>query len=177
MNIVIRNYLAGSFLLEREPNEWDAIVLLDSDVSHTEFVAEHTSRHLYLRFDDIQFEAPGKRLATTGDIQRALNFAAGSKNLLVCCRAGQSRSAAIAFLIACKNLGAEAACNLLNPERHVPNRQIVELGAHFIECPVVQILAVWQEKHQGIKLTDHLHEIESEFDALVNEGARNLIVG
>lgn len=53
MNIVIRKYLAGSFLLERASKVWDAIIILDSDIAVTDFVLQHARRHLYLRFDDL----------------------------------------------------------------------------------------------------------------------------
>ena len=99
MNIVIRNYLSGSFLLEQEPGVWDAIVILDSGMSNTGFVAQRARRHLYLQFDDVDSDAHGKRMPTSDDIRSALQFAQGSQNLIVCCRAGQSRSAATAFLI------------------------------------------------------------------------------
>ncbi len=46
MKIVIRNYLAASFLLEQEPNAWDAIVILDSVLTHTDFVAEYARNHI-----------------------------------------------------------------------------------------------------------------------------------
>jgi len=176
MELVIRNYLAGSFLLESESKVWDAIVILDSDCSPTDFVPQHACRHLILRFDDILIDAPNKRMATSRDIESALNFATGSERLMVCCRAGQSRSAAIAFLICHQQRGAAAAHQLLNPERHIPNSRIVALGTSFIDRPVLQTFADWQAEHQHINLSDHYDDIEREFDALVARGARNLIV-
>ena len=94
MDIVIHSYLSGSFLLEKEPNAWDAIVVLDSTMVHSEFVANHTDRHIYLRFDDVVVPNQRERMATLYDVEYALDFASNSKNLAVCCRAGQSRSAA-----------------------------------------------------------------------------------
>lgn len=176
MNIVIRNYLAGSFLLERESKVWDAIIILDSDIAVTDFVLQHARRYLYLRFDDITFDTPNKRMATSADIQSALTFATGSERLMVCCRAGQSRSAAIAFLICHQQLGSLAAQQLLNPERHIPNSSIIERGARVVEDPVLQTFADWQAEHQQINLSDHYGDIESEFDDLVARGARNQIV-
>ncbi len=177
MKIVIRNYLAGSFLLEQEPNVWDAIVILDSGLSHTPFVAEHARKHIYLRFDDVEADVRGKRVPTLDDIRTATEFARHSENLVVCCRAGQSRSAAIAFVIGCQQLGAESACGLLNPKRHVPNSRIVELGASLIDDPfVLQAFAKWQTANGDVKLSSCLNDIEREFDELERQGARNRIV-
>lgn len=177
MTIVIRNYLAASFLLEQEPNIWDAIVILDSGLTPTPFVAAYARRYLYLRFDDVTASVSGKRLPILDDLRAAVEFAADSENLLVSCRAGQSRSAALAWVIGCQKLGPEAACQLLNPARHIPNSRIVELGAELIDQPsVLQAFNAWSDAHKAIKLSNYMDEIESEIDELESRGARNRIV-
>ena len=177
MNIVIRNYLAASFLLEREPKAWDAVVILDSGMRHTGFVEEHAGRHVYLHFDDVDSRNAGKRPPTTDDIRSALEFAADSENLLVSCRAGQSRSAATAFVICFDRLGPEAACRLLNPQRHVPNPMIVDLAARLIDDPLLlPTFRKWQSDNKQVNLSEYLDDIEREFDELESQGARNRIV-
>ena len=176
MNILIRNYLSGSFLLEQEPGAWDAIVVLDTGLSPTDFVAQHARQHLYLRFDDVVADVEGKRRATLEDVRSALDFAPQSENLMVCCRAGQSRSAALAFLICHQRLGADAARGLLDPERHIPNSLVVELGARLVDDPaVLQTFAEWQAANKHVRLFDYLDDIEREFDELERQGARNRI--
>jgi predicted protein tyrosine phosphatase len=177
MKIVIRNYLAGSFLLEQQPNAWDAIVILDSGLSHTPFVAEQARKHIYLRFDDIVNENRGKRAPTSNDVRTAIEFASGSDHLMVCCRAGQSRSAAIAFVIGCQRLGTEPACELLDPKRHTPNSLIINLGATLIDSPLMlQAFAKWQTENKDVKLLNYVDDIEREFDELERQGAQNRIV-
>ena len=177
MEIAIRNYLSGSVLLENEPNVWDAIIILDTGISPTEFVAKHAKRHLYLRFDDITSNTPGKRTPTAEDLQSALDFAAESENLLVCCRAGQSRSAATAFIICHQRLGADAARGLLQPERHIPNSLLVDLAAQALnDSSILDTFNQWRTEHQHIKLSDHMDAIEREFDELESQGGRNRIV-
>jgi predicted protein tyrosine phosphatase len=177
MKIVIRNYLAASFLLEQEPKTWDAIVILDSGLVSTPFVAEHSRRHLYLRFDDVVANVGGKRPPTIDDLRAANEFAADSENLIVSCRAGQSRSAAIAFVIGCERLGSEAARRLLNPARHIPNSLIVELGAELSDEPfVLQAFDAWRTANKDIQFLNHMDEIERELDELQRKGARNRIV-
>ena len=111
MEIRIESYLSGSHLLECEPEKWDAIVILDSDIPEPEFVAEMTRSHLFLNFDDIESPAWGKRVVSSQMVKSALRFAKKSQHLLVCCRAGQSRSSALAYTIAFENGGAELALN------------------------------------------------------------------
>jgi len=177
MKIVIRNYLAGSLLLEEEPNAWDAIVILDSGLAHSDFVAQYARKYIYLRFDDVTDATSGKRLPTSDDIRAALEFSEESENLMVCCRAGQSRSAAVAFVIGCQRLGSETADRILNAKRHAPNSLIVELGAMLIDDPfVLQAFAKWQQANEHVKLSSYVDEIEREFDKLELQGARNRIV-
>ena len=111
------------------------------------------------------------------DLHRALNFARGSYNLMVCCRAGQSRSAAVAFVIACSLKGYEAAAAMLNPARHSPNSVVVALGAEALGDPLVmQTLHDWRKANQGVVLLDFISEIEREFDELEAAGAINRII-
>lgn len=177
MEIAIRNYLSGSFLLEQEPNAWDAIVILDPVASHTAFVGEHTRRHLYLRFDDVELDTRGKRSPTTHDVRSALDFASKSQKLLVCCRAGQSRSAATAFVISYELLGPDAARSLLDPKRHAPNSMIIELGSRLTTNSLLkETFDGWCSENRSVKLRDHLDAIEREFEELERRGARNRIV-
>ena len=177
MRIVIRNYLAASFLLEQEPLVWDAIVILDSGLKATDFVATNARRHLYLRFDDVGAATTSKRPPTISDIRKAMDFATNSENLLVSCRAGQSRSVAIAFLIAFQHMGSAAALNLLNPERHSPNSLIVKLGEQLVDAPMMlSTFNDWRERHQGIRPSDYVDDIEREFDELELLGAKNRII-
>ena len=177
MNIVIRNYLSGSFTLESEPNRWDAIVILDSGLVPSDFVAQHATRFLYLRFDDVISESHGKRLPTGDDLQAALDFARQSENLMVCCRAGQSRSAATAFLICHEMNGADAARALLDPKRHIPNPLIIDMGARLAGDGMVgKTFQKWQADHKHVKLSDYYDDIENEFDELERQGARNRMV-
>jgi predicted protein tyrosine phosphatase len=177
MNIIIRGYLSGSFVLQQEPGVWNVIVILDSGLTHTDFVSENAIKHIYLRFDDVDRHMTGKRLPQLQDLQRALNFARGSSNLMVCCRAGQSRSAAVAFVIACSLKGYEAAAAMLNPARHSPNSVVVALGAEALGDPLVmQTLHDWRKANQGVVLLDFISEIEREFDELEAAGAINRII-
>jgi predicted protein tyrosine phosphatase len=178
MDIVIHNYLSGSFLLEQRPNFWDVIVILDSGLEHTEFVAEHARSHFYLQFDDVGSPTRGKRSPTADDLQSALEFSKKSDNLVVCCRAGQSRSAATAFAICFQRLGPDAAYRMLNPTRHVPNELIINIAAQLIGEPLLlATFEKWRKDHQHIKLWDFVDEIERELERLESQGARNRIVG
>lgn len=177
MRIVIRNYLSGSDLLDREPDTWDAIVILDPGLRPTEFVERRAKRHIYLHFDDVASEISGRRTPTVWDVRAAIDFATNSESLMVCCRAGQSRSAAMAFVICHHCTGPEAARRLLDPRRHSPNALIVQLGAQELGDPTIVLNhETWLEDNRHVVLSDHFDDIEREFDALEARGAQNLIV-
>jgi len=159
------------------PKGHDAIVILDSQTAPTDFVANHAARHIYLTFDDARAPATGKQLATLEDIRRALDFASASNDLLVCCRAGQSRSAATAFIISYRYNDPQTAIQLLNPARHIPNSHVVDIGATALEDGgLVDSFQEWQNSNRDVRLSDYYDEIEAEFDALESQGARNQIV-
>lgn len=175
MNIEIHNYLSASFKMESEPNQWDSIVILDSNLKQTDFVANYSTRYLYLRFDDVLENSDRKRAATHNDIEQAFAFAEESENLLVCCRAGQSRSAAIAFLIAHRQTGPDSAINILNAKRHIPNSLIIDIGTSFV-IKAMQTFQIWQDSNKLVRLADFYDEIELELDALEANGATNRII-
>lgn len=177
MKILIRNYLSCSYLLEQEPNQWDAIVILDANFQATDFVANHTRRHLFLYFDDVTDPNSPACPASADDIAQALKFAEGSTNLVVSCRAGQSRSAALAFSIAYRLVGPQAAVSLWDPKRHSPNHLVLDLAAQQIEdADFMRTYERWLQENRGIKMTDYLDEIEAEFDQLESAGAKNRIL-
>ena len=177
MIVQIRNYLAASHLLSTQPSSWAAIVIIDSQSKATDFVANHTTAHLLLRFDDITAPKSGKQMVDTRQLQLALDFAADQEQLIVSCRAGQSRSAAVAHAISFQNNGPDAANEILNPRRHNPNRHVIETVAPLLDDPTyLSTFEEWARAHAGVRLMDYIDEIEAEFDELEAQGARNLIV-
>ena len=177
MDIAIRNYLAGSHLLESDANSWDAIIILDSNLRESGFVENHARNSVILRFDDVTTPARGKHPPVVEQVNSALEFASDSDRLMVCCRAGQSRSAAIAFSVAFQKLGHDSAVNLLNPKRHSPNSLIIDLAATIIDDPMFStVFHRWNKANSHVKLTDYLDEIENEMNTLESKGVRNRIV-
>ena len=176
MRLEIHNYLSGSFLLESEPNCWDAIVILDSSLSESQFVDDHAQRSLQLRFDDITQSVENKIIPSSELIEKALDFGLESEKLMVCCRAGQSRSSATAFSIAFEKLGDDAALKLLNPKRHSPNFRVIQIANELVERPgLLNLYDQWGFSIRDQRLTDYLDEIEAEYDKLEELGARDRI--
>lgn len=176
MQIRVASYLAASDLLQREPGRWDALVILDRDAELNPFVVKQTTRHCVLRFDDIERSTVGKQLVTRDVLAAALRFADESDRLLVTCRAGQSRSVATAYLIACQRLGTTDALGMLDPKRHVPNRHVVEVGASLLSADdAAEAFSSWQRQFSHVRLADYYDAIEGEIDALESAGIVNQI--
>lgn len=176
MEIRIANYVTASHLLGREPNQWHAIVLLDSDKHATDFVRSHTRSYLILRFDDIEAHHPNRYAPTERQVAQSPEFSRGKDKLLVSCRAGQGRSAALAYVIGCRERGAIEAINILDPTRHRPNRLIISLGDALLDARGVrEHFERWQRTYAHVKLSDHYDEIEKELDTLEAQGATNRI--
>jgi predicted protein tyrosine phosphatase len=174
--IAFAGYVAASYKLEREPKQWHVIVLLDSGKQATDFVEQQALSNLVLRFDDVEEPRPNMLAPTRTQIAQALNFARGKVKLLVSCRAGRGRSAALAFLIACQAHGTDEALKLLDPTRHRPNRLVVSLGDTLLTAgTALRAFDGWRERHAHVNLSDYYDEMEKEFDALEALGAVNRI--
>jgi predicted protein tyrosine phosphatase len=178
MELRIGSYAVASFLLEQEPTQWDAIVILDSGRKATDFLNTHARSHLYLRFDDIEEPQTNKQCPTKALIEQGLNFAKGKDKLLVSCRAGRGRSVAMAYLICCREHGVAEALKRLDPTRHRPNRLVVTIGDSLLEAPdALDQFDEWRRLHSHLRLSDYYDEMEKEIDELEAQGARNKICG
>jgi len=134
-------------------------------------------RHLILKFDDICTQHHGKTEPALSHIQSALEFADQSDNLMVCCRAGQSRSAALAYILSYHYMGEQIALQMLNPKRHIPNKHLIDLASHLDQGEnLIASFLNWTEQHKQVRLSEYYDEIEAEYDDLESRGARNLIV-
>lgn len=176
MEILVGGYVAASYLLEREPKEWHALVVLDSDKLVTDFVQSHARSHLYVRFDDVEESRGNKQTPSGAQVAQALEFAKDKEKLLVSCRAGRGRSIALAYLICCRERGVAEGLKLLDPTRHRPNRLVVGLGAVLIDTPsVLDSFDDWRRRHANVRLSDYYDQLEKEYEALEAQGATNRI--
>jgi len=178
MNLRIAGYVAGSLLLEQEPDRWRALVMLDTGARATEFVPGHTRSHLFLQFDDIESPELGRRAPRWEQVAEGLRFAHGKDNLLVCCHAGRGRSAAMAYLICCQERGVSEAVGLFDPTRHRPNRLVIRLGDALLGNPqILDRFDAWRKAHANIKLSDYYDQLEEEYEELMAQGASDRITG
>lgn len=174
MKIEIQGYLAASDLLSRTTETWDAIFIIDSGFAIHPKAIELTRRHLVLSFDDIERPQNGRVICQQSHIEAAIYFAKGSENLLVSCRAGQSRSAAIAYLILCHYSDPEAALEVLEPYRHRPNRKVLDLGNQLLDDPALTItIRNWAAEH-AVGPMD-LEKIEANINALIDQGVTDIV--
>lgn len=173
LEIEIHNCLSGSFILESEPRVCDAIVILDTSLPQPIFVSKFSRKSLVLQFDDITESVSRKISPTTEPIKREIEFVVTSEKLMVCCRAGQSRSASAAFAIAFEKLGEDAASELLNPREHSPNFRIIQIAAGLIERPgLLNTCEEWGCNSGDIRLTDYY--TEQDIDSAIEAGALHI---
>jgi hypothetical protein len=63
--------------------------------------------------------------------------------------------------------------SLLNPKRHSRNSLIVSLGEQLVDAPTLLLsFKDWRECNQGIRLSDHMDDIEREFDEFERLGVK-----
>ena len=174
MEIVIRGHLAASRLLVDAPGYWDCIAIIDSDSCIHPNLRDYAKRVLVLTFDDIEMATSGKIPPGEDHIRKALSFALESERLLVSCRAGQSRSAAVALLIASRESSPREALAILDPERHRPNLQIVKMGNAVLDIPsLYPIFLKWRSRIDCSPIDTEV--VESEIARLVEAGVSDII--
>jgi predicted protein tyrosine phosphatase len=122
---------AQQFLADR-PGEFHCLVITDFGYPFPEEVRVLAGGVLHLAFDDACFPTGLHRLADRATVQQAIAWGEGRDKLLIACHAGISRSAALAFLIACTDRPPEQALGLLEPGKHRPNDLVVMLGSKIL---------------------------------------------
>jgi len=149
MQITIAGHKRASEILEAEPNQVDVIFISSPNAIYAvegsdkiEGLAKECCKLLFNDVTTLREElVPPKR----EDVQRALEFAEGKDRLLISCQAGISRSAAIAYLIAAREVGITEAFNVLNPDVHIPNSLIVRHGALLLNEPdIIEMMNHWK---------------------------------
>jgi predicted protein tyrosine phosphatase len=88
----------------------------------------------------------GYKILKSYQLFNILKWAENKSNFCIQCTSGISRSPAIAYLIACKEMSPQKAMSLLNPEIHKPNPLIVKLGAKILDN--YEIEKVWKKNFQ-----------------------------
>lgn len=131
-------------VLSAEPGVLDLLLVTNPGTDPPADVLSLARRVLLLQFDDFTEARPGVVLPSTEDVQKALDWSAGGGDLVVCCHAGVSRSAALAYIIRCRDWSPEKALDILTPGWHRPNALIVRLGAALLGQPgVLDAWATW----------------------------------
>ena len=100
-------------------------------------------------------------------IEEVLRWSKGKNKFLVHCWAGISRSAAIAYLIACSKMPVTDAVKILNPKQHKPNRLILKFGEEILrKNNIIETFELHNENFQNPKR--HSVTAGSTFRALKN---------
>jgi predicted protein tyrosine phosphatase len=133
--------------LTNEPNTHDVIYcgMSWSDPNNVcDIVKSKAKSCLILYFDDIEWKKEGYQEPTERDVKEAISWAKNRDHIIVSCRAGVSRSSAIAYCIKCSETTPEEATNILTKGHHYPNSLIVKLGSDLLNKPsMVTTIKKW----------------------------------
>ncbi len=100
-----------------------------------------------VKFDDVEMARPGYEIATEDQIKQVIEWAKDKDELIVACRAGISRSSAMAYLIAASKVGPEKAIKMLDMSWHQPNPLVVEIGTKVLGNPKVkEVYQQWKKE-------------------------------
>ena len=83
----------------------------------------------------------------------------------------------MAFVIGSQHLGPLVASRLLDPYRHIPNYRVVDIRSELVDDPTLpSVFQQWLTDNRHIRLSDHVDEIEREYDEAEARCVRNRIV-
>ena len=126
---------------ELDVSTYDGIITIEDTTIKEPFrVQTDEPKQLILRFDDINHPMDDYVIPQMSHIKRALDFVDKIEDgsLLIHCRAGISRSSAIALAVIAKRLGSGKEEEAVNTLEHInpncrPNRSIVEMTDELLE--------------------------------------------
>jgi len=148
MDVKIFSHRAACAWIRERPNVYDVIFITNADGTQVPLMVRINARsHINLVFDDIDCPMETYTVPSKEDVARALEFSENKNNIIVTCAGGMSRSAAIAYVILAKRIGAEQAIKLLVPLQHHPNRQIISLAKELLaDSSIYKVYNSWIQK-------------------------------
>ena len=137
MKIAVMSMGLACKTVKSNPKTIDVVSIQNTNRSYSDYrTIEQKAKNCHVaKFDDVwltKHEKRGYKLATRKQIEDILDWVEGKDELIVHCKVGKSRSAAVAYLIACKDNDPEVAITILDKNFHIPNEWVVELGAEIL---------------------------------------------
>jgi len=129
--IKIMSRKAAIRFIEKNPNH-PLIAIGESTGNSVRELTSIAKNCLCLIFDDVEFNHFSRTIVSEDHIETALEWAADKPNIVVACRAGISRSSALAYLIECTRVEPEKALDILDLNEHQPNRLVVKVGSDLL---------------------------------------------
>jgi predicted protein tyrosine phosphatase len=139
-------------MLGKEKNKYNVILYTNSEMSPSPLVHHNAKELIHFPVDDIDhYEYHSLTAPTPKDIKNALISSEDKENLICACHAGVSRSSATAYLVGSKKWGPEAGLDVLQKDKHFPNRLIVWIGSKILNLPAIWDKFVeWQKHHRHL---------------------------
>jgi predicted protein tyrosine phosphatase len=137
-------------LVKQNPGIHDCIVIYEPGrEAEVAEILPNCRSHLALGFHDITMARNDAIEPQPKHIWEALNWASDKQDIYVACRAGVSRSSAIAYLIACTRMTPEQAVLILDPDRHIPNELLIKHGSRILGEHIIDPLRPYYEAVVG----------------------------
>lgn len=140
VNVVIASHAEALAILTEKPKKYHVVYITDPadlgcDHRYREIIAKATSSIVCL-FRDIDLNETGKYPPTHALMKKVTEWATHKDQILVCCYSGISRAPAMAYVIACKKFVLQESClQILDPNKHIPNMLVVQLGSDVLKNP------------------------------------------
>lgn len=131
----------------------DCVVIFEPDKPNDRLVHEILPQcrdYIAVAFHDIEWPRQGYTEPQEEHVSAILDWAKERDgDLHVACRAGISRSSAIAYLIACTRMSPEEAVKILTPGVHEPNQLVLKIGRKILGEHIVPPIRTYLENAVG----------------------------
>jgi predicted protein tyrosine phosphatase len=111
-----------------------------------DLILSKARNYICAKFDDVELERPGYSVATEDQIKQIIEWAKDKDDIIVACRAGISRSSAVAYLVESSKRGPEEAIKILDMAWHQPNPTVVKVGSKILGEQVNEVFQKWRRE-------------------------------
>lgn len=115
--------------------DYPIIAIGEFDREEVDQITSIAKNCLCLIFEDIEYY--GNNTVQPYHIEEAIKWAADKPDIVVACRAGISRSSAIAYVVEATRVGPEEALKIIDPQYHEPNKLVVETASKVLNNPEI----------------------------------------
>jgi predicted protein tyrosine phosphatase len=153
--ILIRGHEAALELVLKQPGHFDVVYITSPSlpfiVTGSEAILDKGRSTIMVQFDDVDGPMEGFVPPRREHIAAVLDWSKDKSNFLISCRAGISRSSAMAVVILASRVPVPESLVVLDPAVHHPNPLVVQFGEEILgKAGLAEAVSEWKRFRQPL---------------------------